>query len=90
MFIALPHIAQSACIDSSQHYEGHPKPHTYVITVLNRCGETRIVTVKIIDAVTLEEVKREEFPLADGETRAVIYRFEVEKLLSYAVDHRSE
>ena len=84
------YASKPGCIKSSHHYEGHPKPHTYVITVLNNCDQKRIVTVKIMDAITLAVLKKEEFPLMVGETRWVKYSFVGEKLLFYSVDSREE
>jgi len=71
MAVVSAHASKPGCIQSSQHYEGHPKPHTYV-------------------ALTLEALKKEEFPLKVGETRWVKYSFAGEKLLFYSVNNREE
>jgi len=88
--IATFSAAEQLCVQSSQHYEGSPKPDVYVVTVLNNCEQKRIVTVNIVDALSMETLKQEVFPLSSGETRFVKYRFEGEKLLSYSISHTEE
>jgi hypothetical protein len=80
--------AQSQCIKSSQHYEGHPKPNVYVVTVINGCEERRILTVKISDAITLQTAREEEFPLDPGDSRAVRVEYQGERMFFYEVKNR--
>ena len=77
--------ADSQCIQARHHYEGHPKPNVYVVTVNSACDERRLVTVKIVDAIYGELVHKEEFPLDPGDSRRVRILFSGEKVFSYGV-----
>lgn len=81
------YAAQSNCVESSQHYEGSPKPNVYVVAVFNNCRESRHVQVTIYKATTMKVVKKEEFPLEVKGTRYIRYSFEGEELLSYSIVH---
>ena len=77
--------AQPQCIQARHHYEGHPKPNVYVVTVYSACDESRMVKVRILEAIYGEMVREEEFPLDPGDTRSVRIEFSGEKFFSYAV-----
>ena len=85
IFSAFIARADSQCIQARHHYEGHPKPSVYVVTVNSVCDERRLVTVKIVDAIYGEQVHKEEFPLDPGDSRRVRIIFSGEKFFSYGV-----
>jgi len=82
-----PAGAQTGCIRAKHHYEGHPKPNVYVVTVTSLCQERRIVKVRILDAIYGEVLHEEEFSLGPGESRSVSISFSGEKFFSYAVSN---
>ena len=88
-FIASAYPAY-ACIKSSQRYQGPPQDREYVVTATNLCDAQKIVTVRIVDALTLEVVKSNKFALPVGETREVVFAFVGERLLSYEVSYSEE
>lgn len=80
-------VFYTGCVEGRHHYEGHPKPNVYVVTVRSMCDEGKIVTVKIVDAIYGAEVRSEQFPLDPGESRAVRIEYQGDKYFSYGISH---